>query len=110
MTLNLRRLRYFIILSRELHFGRTSNLLGITPSALSQQIKALEEDVGIALIVRRGMKGVALTEAGRTLAEEAAQILDLCDDLVHRVRNIGAHEQFAAVGSPRDSWQHPHAM
>ncbi|WP_165495182.1 LysR family transcriptional regulator [Actinomadura roseirufa] len=88
--MNLRRLRYFSLLARELHFGRTAELLGITQSALSQQIKALEGDIGTDLILRRGARGLELTRAGRALAAEAHAILGRCEHLVARVREIGA--------------------
>ncbi|MFF7730107.1 LysR family transcriptional regulator [Streptomyces sp. NPDC008001] len=86
--LNLRRLKYFVVLARELHFGRAAEALGITQSALSQQVKALEKDVGADLITGRGAKGPELTEAGRELVEGADRILSLCDDLTTRLHDV----------------------
>ncbi|MEU1676670.1 LysR family transcriptional regulator [Streptomyces roseifaciens] len=86
--MNLRRLKYFAVLAKELHFGRAAESLGITQSALSQQVKALEKDVGVDLITGRGAKGAELTEAGRELVEGADRILSLCDDLTARLQEV----------------------
>jgi len=67
MMMSLRRLRDFGILARELHFGRAAEALGITQSALSQQIKTPEQEVGVTLVVGRGVKGVGLTKGGGCL-------------------------------------------
>jgi len=90
MMMSLRRLRYFGILARELHFGRAAEALGITQSALSQQIKTPEQEVGVTLVVGRGVKGVGLTKAGDALAEGSAQVLLLCDELSERMRFVAS--------------------
>ena len=56
-AIELRQLRYFSILARELHFGRAADLASITQSALSQQIAKLEELVG-AQLLNRDRRGV----------------------------------------------------
>ena len=48
--------------------------LGFTPSAISQQVKRLERDTGVALLARAG-RGVILTEAGRRLVTSSSPIL-----------------------------------
>lgn len=81
-TLSFRRLKYFKVFARELHFGNAARLLGITQPALWQQVRALEKDVGTSLVVARGSKGTELTSAGLILADEATKILSLCDDMM----------------------------
>jgi molybdate transport repressor ModE-like protein len=64
-----------------LHVARTGSLaaaaaeLGYTPSAVSQQIRALEREMGTVVLERRG-RGVVLTEPGQALAERAQRIVD----------------------------------
>lgn len=67
--------RIFIRLARTLHFGRTSRMCNLTPSALTRAIQRLEEEVGQPLLIR-DRRRVALTPAGelfRDYAEEAVQ-------------------------------------
>ena len=68
-------LRYFEVLSQELHYGRASEKLHITQPALSKQIKKLEERLGLTLFDRHNRK-VELTEAGKFLQSQASNLLD----------------------------------
>lgn len=72
--MDLVRLRTFQVLSGTLHFGRAAERLGVTQSAVSQQIAALEREVGAALLERIGRR-VYLTAAGEVLAAEAERLL-----------------------------------
>ncbi|MBO1414335.1 LysR family transcriptional regulator [Streptomyces sp. FH025] len=78
-------MKYFSVLAGQLHFGRAAEELGITQSALSQQIKALERELGVGLIVSRGARGAELTKAGLVLLEGAEQILAMHDSLSDRI-------------------------
>jgi len=68
-------LRYFTVLAEELHFGRAAQRLAITQPPLSSAIKALEEELGVQLLVRSS-KRVELMPAGAAFLEEARQILE----------------------------------
>lgn len=72
--MELRQLRYFIVLSEELHFNRAAKRLHLSQPPLTRQIRQLEEELGVALLVRTTRK-VELTDAGRALADEARQIM-----------------------------------
>jgi DNA-binding transcriptional LysR family regulator len=87
--MELRHLRYFAAVARELHFGRAAEKLHIAQPALSQQIKALEQELG-AQLLSRGSRRVELTDAGRLLLDEGEAILARADRARHLVRLLGA--------------------
>jgi DNA-binding transcriptional LysR family regulator len=72
--LDVRRLRVLSEVAAHGSFTAAAEALSYTPSAVSQQIAALEREAGVTL-VERGPRGVALTEPGQVLAREAEQIL-----------------------------------
>ncbi len=72
--MELRQLRYLVALAEELNFTRAAAAEHIAQPALSQQIRRLEEEVGIAL-VQRTTRHVSLTEAGELLVVRARRIL-----------------------------------
>src|SRR4051812_22196060 len=70
----LRQLEYFAAVARHRHFTRAAETLFVTQSALSQQVRRLEEELGMALL-NRTSRGVELTAAGADLLERAGTIL-----------------------------------
>src|SRR6201997_1889957 len=76
--MELRQLRYLVALADEQHFTRAAAREHIAQPALSQQIRRLEQEVGLAL-VERTTRRVTITEAGRTLVARARRILSEID-------------------------------
>lgn len=72
--MELRHLRYFATVARELNFRRAAEQLHVTRPALSRQIQDLETELGARLLERNTVK-VSLTEAGRVFLKEAQDIL-----------------------------------
>lgn len=73
-------LRLFITLARNLHFGKTSEEMHMSPSAVSRAIQRLEDQLGHALLVRDN-RSAQLTEAGRILLAYATETVQRWDRL-----------------------------
>ena len=83
--MELRKLRYFVVLAEELHFGRAARRLHITQPPLSMAIQSLEEEMEVRLFARSPRK-VTLTHAGQTFVEHARMLLARTSDAIELTR------------------------
>jgi DNA-binding transcriptional LysR family regulator len=91
MAMELRHLRYFVAVAEEGHITRAAERLGMQQPPLSQQIKALERELGVQLLYRQP-RGVALTEAGQAFFRCAQDILAQLDRGIETTRRTARGE------------------
>jgi DNA-binding transcriptional LysR family regulator len=87
--MDLRSVRYFVSVAEQLHFGRAAERMNVVQSAISQQIKRLEEELDTKLFERSG-NGLRLTEAGRQMLPECRRLLIQADKTIKIVKSVGA--------------------
>lgn len=96
--MDLRHLRYFVTVAETGHMTRAAALLGMQQPPLSQQIKTLEQELGMSLL-HRHPKGVSLTDAGRQFLDEARRLLRDFTDMRERMdRLAGGQHGLLSVG------------
>jgi LysR family transcriptional activator of nhaA len=98
MQFNYNHLRYFQAVAREGHLGRAAQKLNLTQSALSVQVRSLEERLGHKLFERAGRR-LHLTEAGRIALDHAEIIFATGEDLVSTLRESGRDRAILRVGA-----------
>ncbi|CDX30605.1 Transcriptional regulator [Mesorhizobium sp. SOD10] len=82
-----RALRTFEAAARHLNFTRAADELGLTPAAVSHQIKEIEDQLDLVLFTRTS-RTIRLTEAGNVLLEASVDALDLLNRAVSRARKM----------------------
>lgn len=101
-------LRTFIAVAETSNFTKAAEIVGRTQSAVSMQIKKLEEGIGSALF-ERGSRGVMLTAQGNLLLTKARRVIMLLDETAASLRQpslsgvvrIGIPEEYATLVLPR---------
>ncbi|MBY0306369.1 MAG: LysR family transcriptional regulator [Sphingomonas sp.] len=95
---NYNHLRYFWAVAQDGNLTRTAERLNVAQSALSVQIRKLEDRLGHPLFERRGRQ-LHLTEAGRIALDHADAIFATGDELIGTLRETGAARQAVRIGA-----------
>lgn len=106
MAVDLRHFRSFVVVAEEGNIGRAAGRLFITQPALSRQLQHLEEELGVALLVRVP-RGVELTDAGRELLDKARTALDAAEQALtigKAAEPAGRLAVGVSIAGHRDHW------
>ena len=90
-TPELRQMRYVVEVAAQRNFSRAAERLHVAQQALSQQIKAVETQLGLPLFTRNN-RGVELTPAGAVFVQEARRVLSAADRAVARAQSVARGE------------------
>lgn len=98
----LTQLRYFLAVVKYHNFTEAAEACHISQSAISQQIKALEQELGVPLLTRQG-RSFAMTPAGELLYQRGLQLLADYERLCHDVKRLGTESESSLhIGYLRD--------
>ncbi len=89
--MNLQRIAYFVTLARTLSFTRTAEIHYVSQAAVTQQIRLLEEELGVRLF-QRNNRQVVMTSEARVFYAQAVKILNLVDFSKLQMKNLAKKE------------------
>jgi len=87
--MDIRQLRYFIAIVEEKSISAAAKRLHLSQPPLSQQLKAMEEELG-SILIERSKKHLEVTEAGKALYKYALQMIQLMDEAKMEVKEVGS--------------------
>lgn len=112
-AMDFRQFRYFVTTAEELHFARAAERLGMSQPALSQQIKALESQLGAPLFYR-AKRRIELSEVGVVFLREARAALEMSETALRTARDMARGEagsiDIGFVGSVMYEPRFPHLL
>ncbi|KIL76016.1 LysR family transcriptional regulator [Bacillus badius] len=86
--MDIRQIRYFATIAEEGQITKAAKKLHMAQPPLSQQLKSLEEELGVLLLERKGRK-LELTEAGKVLYKKAKHLLEQMEETIVEVKEVG---------------------
>ncbi|WP_309484769.1 LysR family transcriptional regulator [Lysinibacillus boronitolerans] len=89
--MEIRHLHYFMAVCEELHFTKAAEKLGISQPTLSQQIRVLEDELGMPLFDRIGKK-IVVTEAGSLLFSYTIEVFNTLQNVKDSIKDLQALE------------------
>jgi len=95
----LRSLRAFVAAAQHLSFSRAAEDMGVTPAAISHQIKEIEDQLRVTLFIRNS-RTMALTQEGEILATAARESLETLGRAVKRAKRLENRNQIRVSASP----------
>jgi LysR family transcriptional regulator, glycine cleavage system transcriptional activator len=95
----LRSLRAFDAAARHLSFTKAADEIGVTPAAISNQIKEMEEQLGVSLFIRTS-RSMRLTREGEILRIAAAESLETLVAALHRIKRLENRNQIRVSSTP----------
>ncbi len=95
----LRTLRAFDAAARHLSFTRAADDMGVTPAAISNQIKELEDQLGVELFIRTS-RTMRLTKEGEILRIAANESLEVLAKALHRIKRLENRNQIRVSSTP----------
>jgi DNA-binding transcriptional LysR family regulator len=104
--LELRRLRYFVAVAEELHFGRAADRLHISQPVLSRQVRLLEQELGTRLL-ERSSRDVCLTPPGVQLLEDGRKLLSAAEATRRRCLSSAVARPTLTIGFWGCEWIAP---
>ncbi|MBP6181056.1 LysR substrate-binding domain-containing protein [Flavobacterium sp.] len=102
--MELRKLKSFLVVAKELHFGKAAEKLNITQPALTHQIQQLESELGFDLfdkVKRVNNRKVELTEAGVYLMKEISRVIELLDRTIKNAKINSEKRKQLKLGIPK---------
>ena len=95
----LRTLRAFDAAARHLNFTRAADDMGVTPAAISNQIKELEDQIGVELFIRTS-RTMRLTKEGEILRLAVNESLETLSNALHRIKRLENRNQIRVSSTP----------
>src|SRR5260221_12724334 len=95
--MELRHLRYFVVVGEGQHYGRAARRLRVAQPALSRQIQDLEDEIGCQLFDRLP-RGVKISAAGKTFFEEGGRGSPHWNETTGRAQRVGLRPAGAICG------------
>lgn len=102
--MTIKQMRYFLAILEAGSFSKAAEILGVAQPALGMQVRKIEDELGVALLVRHS-RGVIPTDAGPVLAKHAADIVAKAERIRRNMMKMGRKRERTEIPSyPIQPW------